>query len=44
MKVTILKDWGNFKKGDTAELKDTAVISKGLELKVFEEFKNKTTK
>lgn len=37
MKVKLLKDWGNHKVDTVIELKDNAVIEKGLKEKVFKE-------
>ena len=37
MKVKLLKDWGNHKVDTVLELKDKAVIEKGLKEKVFKE-------
>lgn len=36
MKVRLTKDWAGFKKGQEIELLDQAVMSKGLEIGLFE--------
>lgn len=36
MKVKLTKDWAQYSKGETVEVTDVAVLTKGFEIKLFE--------
>lgn len=44
MKVILLKDWAGYKKSAIIQIDDESVLKKGLEIKLFEEFKEKPIK
>ena len=44
MKVSLLKDWAGYKKSAIIEITDESVLKKGLEIKLFEEVKEKPKK
>lgn len=44
MKVILLKDWAGYKKSALIEINDESVLKKGLEIKLFEELKEKPIK
>lgn len=37
MKVVLLKDWGDYKKGAELEIIDKSVLTKGIETNLFKE-------
>jgi hypothetical protein len=39
MKVVLLKDWGDNKKGAELEILDNSVLKKGIETNLFKEIK-----
>lgn len=41
MQVRLLKDWAGYKKSALIEIEDESVLSKGFEIKLFEEAKPK---
>lgn len=41
MEVKLLKDWDVYKKGETIEVEDKDVLSKGFEIELFEKAKEK---
>jgi len=42
--VELTKDWSIHKKGDTVDLKDSTVLTKGLSIGLFKEVKAKQKK
>ena len=44
MKVILLKDLAGYKKSALIEINDESVLKKGLEIKLFEELKEKPIK
>jgi hypothetical protein len=41
MEVKLLKDWANYKKGETVEVEDKDVLERGFEIGLFEKAKEK---
>lgn len=44
MKVILLKDWAGYKKSAIIQIDDESALKKGLEIKLFEELKEKPIK
>ena len=44
MQVKLLRDWAGYKKSALIEINDESVLKKGLEIKLFEELKEKPIK
>ena len=44
MEVRLLKDWAGYKKSALIQIEDKDVLTKGFEIKLFEEVKEKTKK
>lgn len=44
MQVILLKDWAGYKKSAIIEITDEDALKKGLEIKLFEEVKQKPVK
>ena len=44
MQVKLLRDWAGYKRSALIEINDESVLKKGLEIKLFEELKEKPIK